>query len=303
MMGIFSKWVESLDYEYEILNTCTRHKSPRSTCRRCADSCPSKAISIIGGIPVIDGSKCNQCGKCIAACPVQAVAGIFPKRSVTQNQLIVTNKDVPAGKELLIYYKRGIRTIVCETEQLNEEWQEAIDEANGILQQLEETQFEVVFRKVNRAEEKYTRRELFFSWKQESQSLLREMAPAKWRFNQDDLDVSKYYPNHQFAEITLNHEKCVLCKACQALCNKKCFSITEEGFSINPHRCTSCRMCQDICPENALTVIEKVMVNTPVSFPAYTKVCSSCNKSFQTLSESNEECVACVKRKGYTVAL
>lgn len=303
MVGIFSKWVESLDYEYEILKSCTRHKSPRSTCTSCVDSCPLEAISIVKGIPIIDGSKCNECGKCIAACPVQAVAGIFPKRSVTQNQLIATNKDVPAAKELLIYFKRGIRSIICEDEKLNEEWQQAIDEANGILQELGETPFEVVFRKINLAEEKYTRRELFFSWKQESQSLLRDMAPAKWRFNQNDLDVARYYPDHQFSEITLDIEHCVLCKACQALCNKKCFSITEESFSIMPQKCTTCGLCQDICPEKALIVEEKVMLNTPVSFPVYTKVCSSCNKSFQTLSESNEECVGCVKRKGYTLSL
>ena len=300
-MGIFTKWIESLDYEYEILKTCTRHKSPRSTCTSCVDSCPLEAISIEKGVPVINGSKCNECGKCIAACPVQAVAGIFPKRSVVQNQLIVRNKDIPAGKELLIYYKKGIRSIICEDEELCEEWQNAIDEANEILQQLGEQPFKVIFRKVNRAEEKYTRRELLFSWKKESQSLLREMAPAKWRFNQNDLDVSKYYPEHQFSEITLDIDKCVLCKACQALCNKKCFTITEEAFLIDAHRCTACRLCQDICPEKALTVTEKVMLKNPVSYPVYTKVCKQCDKKFETLHEHDEICVSCKKRKKFAL--
>lgn len=300
-MGIFTKWIESLDYEYEILKTCTRHKSPRSTCTSCVDACPLEAISIEKGVPVINGSKCNECGKCIAACPVQAVAGIFPKRSVVQNQLIVRNKDIPAGKELLIYYKKGIRSIICEDEELCEEWQNAIDEANEILQQLGEQPFKVIFRKVNRAEEKYTRRELLFSWKKESQSLLREMAPAKWRFNQNDLDVSKYYPEHQFSEITLDIDKCVLCKACQALCNKKCFTITEEAFLIDAHRCTACRLCQDICPEKALTVTEKVMLKNPVSYPVYTKVCKQCDKKFETLHEHDEICVSCKKRKKFAL--
>ncbi len=298
-MGIFTKWIESLHYEYEILKTCTRHKSPRSTCTKCIDACPRKAISLVNGIPQINGENCNECGKCIAACPVQAVAGIFPKRSVVQNQLIVKNKDVPAGKELLIYYKKGVRGIICEEEELCKEWQEAIDEANKILLELGETPFTVTCRKVNRAEEKITRRELLTAWKKESKSLLKELTPAKWRFNQNDLDVSKYYPEHQFAEIVLDPEKCALCKACQALCNKKCFSITSESFAINAHSCTACGLCMDICPEKAITVTEKVMLNTPVSHPVYTKVCRICKRNFDTLSEHDEECVACVKRKKY----
>ena len=87
-MGILSKWVESLDYEYEILHSCIRHRSPRSTCEECVKSCPENAISIYNSKPQIDNKKCTECGQCISVCPVQAVAGIYPNRTIKQGQLV-----------------------------------------------------------------------------------------------------------------------------------------------------------------------------------------------------------------------
>ena len=44
-MGLLTKWAESLDYEFEILTTCSRHRSPRSTCVKCFDVCDQDAIT------------------------------------------------------------------------------------------------------------------------------------------------------------------------------------------------------------------------------------------------------------------
>ena len=41
--------------------------------RPCVYSCPKKAISVTGGRSVIDSSKCIKCGKCITACPYNAI--------------------------------------------------------------------------------------------------------------------------------------------------------------------------------------------------------------------------------------
>lgn len=297
-MGILTKWIESLDYDYEILTKCTRHKSPRSTCTSCIDACDRNAISISKGVPVIHSSQCNECGKCIATCPVQAVAGIFPRRSMFQNQLVAIKGHTPAVKELLIYYKKGIKSILCEEEELSKDWQQTINKANRVLQELGEPLFHVQFQKVDQEVEKYTRRDLFFAWKKETQLLMKQMAPAKWRFNQNDLELAKYYPNHQFVEISLDTRKCTLCKACQILCNKKSLAITEESFSISAQTCSACKLCEDICPERAISVEEKIMLHTPLSHPIYKKVCKTCKKGFETVSENDDECVPCVKRKG-----
>lgn len=38
-------------------------------CGMCARKCPSQAIDVSSGIPVIDYQKCTNCGECINACP------------------------------------------------------------------------------------------------------------------------------------------------------------------------------------------------------------------------------------------
>ena len=107
-MALLSKWVESLDYEYEILSSCTRHKSHHSTCTKCVETCDKQAISINNGKPVIDHSKCVQCGDCMAACPVQAVAGILPKRKIKQNRLMISGDHFPTKRNCLSFIKREL---------------------------------------------------------------------------------------------------------------------------------------------------------------------------------------------------
>lgn len=297
-MGLLSLWAESLAYEYEILKSCTHHQSPRSSCTKCVDSCQNQAISFINGIPSINHDQCTQCGDCIAACSVGAVAGIFPVRTVRKHQLIITKERPPTTKELLVYNKRGITEIVYEQE-LNEDWRGVIEDTNAILHLLDETPLSITNEKVDSKTEEMTRRDLFFSWKKETQSLLVKMAPAKWRFNQEDLELARYYPEHQFTEITLEANKCTLCRACEALCHKKCLKITDAGFFINAQSCSSCNLCEDICPEKALKVKEKISRHQPVHFPVLTKVCTKCNTSYQTLTDTDEVCVPCEKRKGF----
>ena len=38
-------------------------------CGMCARKCPSQAIDVSSGIPVIDYQKCTNCGECVNACP------------------------------------------------------------------------------------------------------------------------------------------------------------------------------------------------------------------------------------------
>lgn len=300
-MGIFSKWVESLDYEYEILPSCSRHKSPRSTCTNCVDACELKAIDWKKGLPVINHNKCNECGNCIASCSVQAVAGIFPKRKFLQNKLVADNKAVPSVKELLVYAKKGIKGIVADNE-LSETWKQTLEETNEILSILNESRLSFFNNQLEPINETYTRRELFFSWKNETHILMKEMAPAKWRFNQKDLELSQYYPHHQFAEIQLDAHKCTLCKACQFLCEKKCLTISETGFEIAPQACSNCRLCEDICPEKAITVIEKVSPLQEIKYDFHTNQCSTCGQTFETLQENKQACVPCEKKSRFILS-
>jgi ferredoxin len=296
-MGLLSKWVESLDYEYEILSSCTRHRSPHSTCQKCLTACRDQAISIMKGKPVLDSDKCVQCGRCMAACPVQAIAGIHPQRTIIQNQLVISGQCIPTSKELLILYKKGINSIICEEEASLLLWKEPIEEANTSLRILGEAPFSISVVKSIRQEELYSRREIFTFWKKESKTLLQQFTPAKWRFNNNSFDLTKHYSDYQFAQISLNIEKCTLCGVCQRLCEKMCIEIQKEHYSINLQGCTSCQLCEDTCPEKAIMVDDKILKAAETAFPIYEKVCRVCNQTFRTLREQDDECVACTKRE------
>jgi dissimilatory sulfite reductase (desulfoviridin) alpha/beta subunit len=44
-------------------------------CKKCAvaESCPTKAVSVVNGKAVIDTDKCTNCGVCVGKCPFGAV--------------------------------------------------------------------------------------------------------------------------------------------------------------------------------------------------------------------------------------
>ena len=293
-MALLSKWVESLDFEYEILSSCTRHRSHHSTCTKCVETCEKQAISINNGKPVIDHSKCVQCGDCMAACPVQAVAGILPKRKIKQNRLMISDHLFPTTMELLILHKKGITSIILEDESLNQEWMHRIDQVNQMLMELGESPFSISTDFV-KDEEVCSRRELFSLWKKESKSLMREMSPAKWRFNHHALNVRQYYTDFQFTNITVDIDKCTLCQVCVRICDQKCFEIQNEHFSLSIKGCTSCGLCADICPEKAIILEEKIIKAKEINLPIYEKKCQACHHSFKTVREHDEMCTPCTK--------
>lgn len=296
-MGLFTSWLESLDYQFEILPSCTRNKSSRSTCQRCLDVCDEGAISIVKNIPVIEGNLCVECGRCLATCPIQAIAGIFPKRTVVQDSLLVTNKDLITPKELLLLYRNGVRTVVLDEPSNLEVISQNVVLANKMLEQLgEET---ISFKLDEKREKSYSRREVFLLFNKESKTLLKQIAPANWRLNHTQLDISKLYPNFQFANLTVDINKCTLCKACQVLCEKDCFNFTEREFSILPQACSACQLCVDICPEEAINLEEKISMATTIHFPVHQKKCNVCKQHFETLREQDEKCTNCTKREGY----
>lgn len=298
-MSLLGKWLESLDFEYKVLPSCTRNKSPRSTCLECVNSCGEQAIEIVDNVPVINHEKCSECGHCVSACPVQAIEGIFPKRTIVQNQLVLSGRFFPSAKELLVLYKKGIQTIRVENEALLEKARGAIEEANVLLNQLGEVPFIILIKPIQKDEQVFSRRELFTHWKKEGKSVLKDFAPANWRFNQSHFDLSTYYKGYQFAKIAIDNENCTLCKACQRLCEKNCFDIGEEHFAISAHECSACLLCADICPEKAITIEKRISKKEEVTLPIYKKVCSNCSEEYSTLNITDKECQMCTKRKAY----
>ena len=135
--------------------------------------------------------------------------------------------------------------------------------------------------------------------KKSSQSLIVQGTPAKWRFNHNDLDLAKYYPDYRFTSITVDSNTCTLCKACDILCPKKCLTISETSFTVAAQTCSSCQLCVDICPEKAITIKNHITAVNGIHYPIYKMQCRVYHQPYNTLREYDEKCVMCTKRVGY----
>lgn len=52
---------------------CSKVRNRNSVCSRCADACPSGAITLQGNTIGIDAERCMACGACASACPTSAL--------------------------------------------------------------------------------------------------------------------------------------------------------------------------------------------------------------------------------------
>ena len=53
-------------------------------CGQCVEVCPTGAVYLVGGEPVVEQKLCCDCEACIAACPAGAITLTSLKESVTQ---------------------------------------------------------------------------------------------------------------------------------------------------------------------------------------------------------------------------
>lgn len=300
-MSLLTQWIESLAETVEISDGCLRKISPFSTCSKCMDICDANAIVLNNGKPEIDEDKCTLCTKCITECVVHAIEGNVPKREVIHDTLIYNQEMAPSRTELLYYYKHNVVKIAVENE-LTEEWEDQLENANEYLRSMDLEPFQIVKDKPQQAPAEFTRRDLFRYFAKESKGLaLSSFTPAKWRFNHKVFSLNHAYPDWYFYEVEMDKEKCNLCEICFKLCPTKVFEVHENTLAMDLSKCNGCQLCQDVCQEKAITVNEYVHPKIIKKEGLYSVTCPSCRNKFLSWEQEGKNCFICERKQHFSL--
>lgn len=72
---------------------CLNRRTHRAGCTRCADGCPTAAISLSKGQPSVSDADCVHCGLCIQICPTD----VFGETRRSERMLLRTATQLPPG--------------------------------------------------------------------------------------------------------------------------------------------------------------------------------------------------------------
>ncbi|MDR7075460.1 Fe-S-cluster-containing hydrogenase component 2 [Neobacillus niacini] len=287
-MSILVNWLESLHEEMKVTTKCSRERNRKSTCNDCVENCEHNAIELKDDLFIIDTKKCTMCGECMIACPLSAIEGLASNRLFEKGSLVFDESYVPSLKELLIYKKRGMTTIQVAHQPFNQEWETVLRVTNEQLQLLEETPIVVVERV---KDEVLSRRALFGSFQKERKQLAKKMAPAAWKMEKDDWQLTKYYPDYQFFSVKLDKDKCTLCNACFTLCPEEVFHLKESMLQIKNEKCVGCSSCTEVCQENAIEIVPDIKRKREQVVYVHSKNCKDCGHSFYTFGIREMSCL------------
>lgn len=289
IMSLLTNWLESLSYDLEISESCTRTISPLSSCSACFDACPDEAILLENQKMMIDEKRCTSCGVCITACPVQAIKGQSPSRKVSQDHLLLEQESpLPSLTELLYYHKKGIRFIYQPS--LYSKLVNRISQANEVLGAMSLELLQVTNHLVLEPKEqpRLSRRDFFAKLSSDSRkTVLSSVTPVKWRFNESNFKPSLLFKDWSFYKVEINEDECTLCEACFNICPSGVFSLGENELIMNENQCTGCHLCLDICRTSAITVEQEVHQAPSVSYSLSKNICKQCGTSFHAWEESD----------------
>jgi ferredoxin len=292
-LSLLVNWLESMHVDAKITKSCSREKHLRSTCRICIDACHLDALAITSTSIGIDREKCNSCGECMVACPLSAIEGILASREYEKDSMVYHESYIPKVKELLIYKKRGVNTIKSSTIPLNQDWMNVLNDANKILQQLEESPIKI---KEIRKDEGVSRRAFLTSLQTEGKQLAKSMAPAAWKLETNEWKITRYYSDYQFYQVELDFGKCTFCQVCFSFCSQKVFTLEDFSLRIDNEKCVNCCDCTDICPKGALEIKQKMTRKQHNYYPFMMRECKTCGKRFSTFQLKADTCPICQDR-------
>ncbi|WP_026563776.1 DUF362 domain-containing protein [Bacillus sp. UNC41MFS5] len=292
-MSFLVKWLENMHFDLNITNKCSRKRTVYSTCSVCMEACSLEALSINQQTIEINREKCSSCGDCVISCPVSAIEGIAFTREFENQSLIYNEFYIPSVKEMLIYKCRGLASVKMDCNRMNQQWETVMKQTNKILIELGQRPIELVQKNTK---EKYSRRAFFTSMQTEGKKLAKSLAPASWRMLANEWNLANYFPEYQFYTVELDHNKCILCRACFSFCPQEVFHIRDSVLHIESNKCVKCCDCTDICLENAIQIRPEIKIKSESPHPFHIKECGDCGQSYYSFQSEAEKCPICVNR-------
>lgn len=287
-MSLLTNWLESLSYELKASENCLRKISPFSSCTICHDICKNQAVSYVKDGVQFDEKACNECSRCITACPVLAIEGKSPERDVIDDVLFLDGDSHPTENELLYLYKNGIRKI--NHPNLDNRLESIIEKTNKTLMKLEMDPFIYgtdIAVKIPK-EKRVSRRDFFYNISNNSKKFaLSTFTPIKWRFNHKDFNKAKMFEGWSFYSVVLDIESCNLCESCFRLCPANVFQRNGNFLTINSGKCLGCSLCSDVCKKNAVSISSNVAKTKTPHYRIYKGTCNNCGSQFHAWEKDN----------------
>ena len=292
-MSLLTKWIESMHVDIKMTNKCSRKRNVRSTCSFCLEACNQGALSISQQSIEINIDRCTSCGDCVIACPLSGIEGMAVTREFENRSIIYNASYSPTVKELLIYKKRGLKSVQIETPPFNQQWEMVLQQTNRILMDLKQERIEMDQKPT---EEKISRRAFFTSMQTGGKKLAKSLAPASWKMEANEWNLTSYYPEYQFYSVELDINKCTLCKACFTFCSQEVFHLQDAFLQIESDRCVNCTDCSDICLEDAIHITTEIKEKSDWYEPIHLKKCCDCGQSFHSFHLEVAKCPICISR-------
>ncbi|CBG90157.1 4Fe-4S binding protein [Citrobacter rodentium NBRC 105723 = DSM 16636] len=268
--------------------SCVRQHFPRHTCDACRQACPVGAISFTANAATLDSERCIRCGHCAFACPVDALENVPTARRPFRHGMLVAPFTAQAASvdELLMWHLQyGIRALEIEPD-AHPAWVLAVAALNIQLNALGEPQWQLIpptTKPVN-----VFRRHLLHVSEEKVQTA---SVDASQRVRRSGM------PHVQEHAVLLDAVNCVLCGACERVCQQQVIKIDELALRTDAARCTGCNNCAVVCPTKAIATKAVAGVSQPATFTFTRKVCPDCRRTFATFTAEDKRCPICQRHE------
>lgn len=265
---------------------CLRKKYAFSSCQRCITVCDTRVLTVTDNGVQLDEPDCCQCGRCVVACPVNAIVGVPPARHSESGCLVSSAAPEPSLKELLLYYAAGVSTIRIASEHSG--WWRSARRANACLALMEKPPFRLEASTHRDEPLNHARRALFG---------LRRLADALNPVAITLTPLPQAFPGFQFTRLEVEASRCSLCLACVRVCPTGAISVSVNALTFDGARCNDCQLCQDACPARAIALIPEIRPLRLTHFRIHFNACSACGEPYAALRASAGRCPPCQIRQ------